>query len=131
MALDHEVPGSNPGGSTSCGPVAQRIERETRLINLVVADSLSPWHHSEDAMASYNVIQPSGGVPIKAWTKGVPFDDASEKQLENAARLPFIHKWIAAMPDVHAGIGATIGSVIPTTDAIIPAAVGVDLGCGM
>src|SRR5690606_11318170 len=47
------------------------------------------------------------------------------------ARLPFIHKHVAAMPDVHWGMGATVGSVIPTKGAIVPAAVGVDLGCGM
>jgi tRNA-splicing ligase RtcB (3'-phosphate/5'-hydroxy nucleic acid ligase) len=49
----------------------------------------------------------------------------------NVAQLPFIYKWVAAMPDVHWGIGATVGSVIPTRGAIIPAAVGVDIGCGM
>ncbi|MBM3225936.1 MAG: RtcB family protein, partial [Candidatus Tectomicrobia bacterium] len=80
---------------------------------------------------SYNVMQPTGGVPIKAWTHGVPVEEAAVQQLHNVARLPFIYKWIAVMPDVHWGIGATIGSVIPTTGAIIPAAVGVDLGCGM
>ena len=53
------------------------------------------------------------------------------QQLYNIAQLPFIHSHIAAMPDVHAGIGATVGSVIPTKGAIIPAAVGVDIGCGM
>ena len=58
-------------------------------------------------------------------------DDAARRQLANAARMPFVHKWVAVMPDVHPGIGATIGSVIPTEGAIIPAAVGVDLGCGM
>jgi tRNA-splicing ligase RtcB len=61
----------------------------------------------------------------------VPLEDAAQKQLLNAAQLPFIFKWIAAMPDVHWGIGATVGSVIPTKGAIIPAAVGVDIGCGM
>src|SRR5439155_2426077 len=61
----------------------------------------------------------------------VPLEDAALKQLLNAAQLPFIFKWIAAMPDVHWGIGATVGSVIPTKGAIIPAAVGVDIGCGM
>jgi tRNA-splicing ligase RtcB len=71
------------------------------------------------------------GAPIKAWVRGVPFDDGARKQLENAARLPFIYKWVAAMPDVHVGIGATVGSVIATKGAIIPAAVGVDIGCGM
>ncbi len=52
-------------------------------------------------------------------------------QLRNVAALPFIHKHVAAMPDVHFGFGATVGSVIPTKGAIIPAAVGVDIGCGM
>jgi len=80
---------------------------------------------------AYNVITPETGVPIKAWTKGVPLDDSARQQLLNAAQLPFIFKWIAAMPDVHWGIGATVGSVIPTKGAIIPAAVGVDIGCGM
>lgn len=78
---------------------------------------------------TYNVIQPHHGVPIKAWTRGVAVEEAAEKQLRNVASLPFIYKWIAAMPDVHWGIGATVGSVIPTKGAIIPAAVGVDLGC--
>ena len=73
---------------------------------------------------------PRGGL-IKSWTRGVPFDDNSREQLRNAADMPFIHKWVAAMPDVHAGIGATVGSVIPTAGAVIPAAVGVDIGCGM
>src|SRR6202046_3220985 len=80
---------------------------------------------------TYNVIAPETGVPVKAWTKGVPLEDAARKQLLNAAQLPFIFRWIAAMPDVHLGIGATVGSVIPTKGAIIPAAVGVDIGCGM
>ncbi len=79
----------------------------------------------------YEVFQPEGGVPVKSWTRGVPFEDSARRQLENVARLPFIHRWVAAMPDVHWGIGATVGSVIPTRGAIIPAAVGVDIGCGM
>jgi RNA-splicing ligase RtcB len=81
--------------------------------------------------AAYNVMKPGNGVPIKAWTKGVPLEDAARQQLLNVAQLPFIYKWVAAMPDVHWGIGATVGSVIPTRGAIIPAAVGVDIGCGM
>ena len=80
---------------------------------------------------SYEVTAVDGGVPVKSWTKGVPVDDDAKRQLQNAARMPFIHKWIAAMPDVHFGKGATVGSVIPTNKAIIPAAVGVDIGCGM
>ncbi|HYP05735.1 MAG TPA: RtcB family protein [Bryobacteraceae bacterium] len=79
----------------------------------------------------YELIRGESGTPIKAWVKGVQLEDAARKQLLNAAELPFIHKWIAAMPDVHYGIGATVGSVIPTKGAIIPAAVGVDIGCGM
>ena len=71
------------------------------------------------------------GRPIKAWVDGVPVDPKAQSQLERVAQLPFIHKWVAVMPDVHVGKGATVGSVIPTKGAIIPAAVGVDLGCGM
>jgi tRNA-splicing ligase RtcB len=80
---------------------------------------------------NYNVLTGETGVPIKAWTKGVQLEDQARKQLLNVAQLPFIFKWVAAMPDVHWGIGATVGSVIPTKGAIIPAAVGVDIGCGM
>ena len=58
-----------------------------------------------------------GGVPLKMWTHGVPVEDAARRQLENAARLPVVFKHIAAMPDVHFGIGATVGSVIPTRRA--------------
>ena len=80
---------------------------------------------------NYNTEQPEGGVPIKMWTKGVPVEDEAKKQLANTARLPIVFKHIAAMPDVHLGIGATVGSVVSTFKAIIPAAVGVDIGCGM
>lgn len=80
---------------------------------------------------NYNVLYTEGQAPIKAWTKGVSFDANSQQQVSNMASMPFIHKWIAIMPDVHLGKGATIGSVIPTVGAVIPAAVGVDLGCGM
>ena len=78
----------------------------------------------------YQVMQ-DGGVPIKSWTVGVPFEDEARRQLLNISKMPFIHQWIAAMPDVHLGKGATIGSVVPTLGAVIPAAVGVDIGCGM
>jgi len=71
------------------------------------------------------------GVPIKSWTKGVAVDQKARDQLERVARMPFIYKHVAVMPDVHVGIGATIGSVVPTVGAVIPAAVGVDIGCGM
>lgn len=72
-----------------------------------------------------------GGVPIKSWTRGVPFEEEAKRQLINIASMPFIHKWLAVMPDVHLGKGATIGSVVPSVGAVIPAAVGVDIGCGM
>src|SRR6267143_995459 len=89
----------------------------------------------QDALMSdeknYNVLTAANGAPIKAWPKGVQLEDQARQQLLNVAQLPFIFKWIAAMPDVHWGIGATVGSVIPTKGAIIPAAVGVDIGCGM
>ncbi len=74
-------------------------------------------------------VMSSARVPVKIWTHDV--DEKSKVQLANIASLPFIHHHVAAMPDVHLGIGATIGSVIATHKAIIPAAVGVDLGCGM
>src|SRR2546427_8444944 len=77
------------------------------------------------------VIEVEGGVPIKAWVRGVSLEDAAAQQLRNVARLPCVHGWVAVMPDVHWGVGATVGSVIPTVGAIIPAAVGVDIGCGM
>ncbi len=81
-------------------------------------------------MSKYNLLE-TGATPIKAWTQGVPIQDAAVEQLVNVARLPFVHKHVAAMPDVHWGLGATVGSVIPCKAAIIPAAVGVDIGCGM
>lgn len=80
---------------------------------------------------NYDIEETTGGVPVKMWTRGVPVEDEAKRQLANAARLPVVFRHIAAMPDVHVGIGATVGSVIPTLKAIIPAAVGVDIGCGM
>src|SRR6204780_3397205 len=73
----------------------------------------------------------TGNVPIFTWTNGVPVEESARQQLLNVASLPFIHDHVAVMPDVHWGKGATVGSVIPTKGAIIPAAVGVDIGCGM
>jgi len=80
---------------------------------------------------TYEFQDVQGGVPIKMWTRGVPVEDEARAQLSRAAKMPFIFKHVAAMPDVHVGIGATVGSVIPTKGAVIPAAVGVDIGCGM
>ena len=70
-----------------------------------------------------------GLVPVKVYTGEM--EPAARAQLVNISRLPIVHHHVAAMPDVHLGIGATVGSVIPTKRAIIPAAVGVDIGCGM
>jgi tRNA-splicing ligase RtcB len=81
--------------------------------------------------AQHIVLRGETGVPVKAWVRGVPLEEQAKQQLLNVAQLPFVFKWVAAMPDVHWGIGATVGSVIPTKGAIIPAAVGVDIGCGM
>lgn len=82
------------------------------------------------SQTNYEVMQ-DGGLPIKSWTKGVAFDSKAKEQLKNVSHMPFVHKWVAVMPDVHVGKGATIGSVVPTVGAVIPAAVGVDIGCGM
>jgi tRNA-splicing ligase RtcB len=80
---------------------------------------------------NFNVIENEGGAPVKAWTRGVSVEPKALEQLRRTASLPIIHGWVAAMPDVHVGIGATVGSVVPTLGAVIPAAVGVDIGCGM
>jgi tRNA-splicing ligase RtcB (3'-phosphate/5'-hydroxy nucleic acid ligase) len=78
----------------------------------------------------HEIIETSGS-PIKAWVSGVPFEKEARAQLTRVAELPFVFRHVAVMPDVHVGIGATVGSVIATTKAIVPAAVGVDIGCGM
>jgi tRNA-splicing ligase RtcB len=78
-----------------------------------------------------NVTKRDGAAPIKAWTDGVPVEAAALDQVEKLARMPFVHSHIALMPDVHAGIGSTVGTVVATKEAIIPACVGVDIGCGM
>ena len=80
---------------------------------------------------NFNVVADPGAKPIKMWNRGVEVEDAAMQQLRNVATLPFVHHHVAAMPDVHWGMGATVGSVIATRGAIIPAAVGVDIGCGM
>jgi len=68
-------------------------------------------------------------VPVKVWTDRI--EPEAIEQLKNTASLPFVFKHVAAMPDVHLGIGATVGSVVATKGAVCPAAVGVDIGCGM
>jgi len=81
--------------------------------------------------SGYEFHAVEGGSPLKMWIKGVSVEDKAMEQMRNVAKLPFIHKHVAAMPDCHWGMGATIGSVIATKGAIVPAAVGVDIGCGM
>src|SRR6185437_712173 len=75
------------------------------------------------------IFKDEGSAPVKAWTADI--EESALKQLHNLATLPFIHKHVAVMPDCHWGMGSTVGSVIPTRRAIVPAAVGVDIGCGM
>jgi len=83
------------------------------------------------AEQGFEVMAVEGGAPVKMWTRGVAVEPMAREQLARAAKMPFIFKHVAVMPDVHVGIGATVGSVIPTRGAVIPAAVGVDIGCGM
>ena len=82
-------------------------------------------------MSFYSVFTHTNCKPIKAWIGDLPIEEAAFTQLKNVSSLPFIFKHLAVMPDVHYGKGATVGSVIATQGAIIPAAVGVDIGCGM
>ena len=88
-------------------------------------------HMNIDRQRDHDILYAGQGAPIKLWTHGVPVEDDARAQLINTAQMPFIYKHLAVMPDVHLGKGSTIGSVIPTRGAIIPAAVGVDIGCGM
>src|SRR3546814_1353482 len=81
--------------------------------------------------SNYEWLHLEGQTPIKGWVRGVQLEDRAHEQLRNIASMPFVGPWVAVMPDVHLGIGATVGSVVPTRGAIIPAAVGVDIGCGM
>lgn len=81
-------------------------------------------------MSNYQVFTSENKV-IKAWVNDVAIEPEAIRQLQNTASLPFIFKHVAAMPDVHFGLGATVGSVVATQGAVIPAAVGVDIGCGM
>ncbi len=77
------------------------------------------------------VIEGRYGGLVKAWTDGVAFEAGAQEQAFNVAALPFIHEHVAIMPDTHKGYGAAVGTVIPTKGAVIPYAVGVDIGCGM
>jgi tRNA-splicing ligase RtcB len=82
-------------------------------------------------MTDHVVFKEDDGKPVKAWTIGVEFEAEARKQLTQLSKLPFLGHHVAVMPDVHAGKGCTVGSVIPTKRVIVPAFVGVDIGCGM
>ena len=79
---------------------------------------------------TYEEFTGRGGVPIRAWTRGVAFEEVARRQLENIARLPFVHPPVAAMPDVHLRKWATVASALPTVRAHVPAAAGLDIACG-
>ena len=79
----------------------------------------------------YDIRNDKGKIIARLWLPVEEIEDTALKQIYNMAGLPFIHKWVAIMPDVHTGIGATIGAVLPCDSVFIPAAVGVDIGCGM
>jgi tRNA-splicing ligase RtcB len=96
-----------------------------------VSDALIPLLLSCRKEVTAVEVFETAGHPVKAWVDGVEFDAGARRQVENIAALPFVHSHVAVMPDVHVGKGATVGSVIPTIGAIVPAAVGVDIGCGM
>jgi tRNA-splicing ligase RtcB len=80
---------------------------------------------------NFTVMDVEGGVPVLLWNKGVNIQEEAIQQLRNLAKMPFVYKHVAAMPDTHWGMGATVGSVFASEGAVIPAAVGVDIGCGM
>lgn len=100
----------------------------TPIVQGFLLGKQAAYHRREPIMPIQRILT-GGKVPVKIYTDDV--DPKALVQLNNMAQLPFVHGHVAAMPDVHVGIGATVGAVIPTKGAIIPAAVGVDIGCGM
>lgn len=100
----------------------------TPIVQGFLLGKQAAYHRREPIMPIQQILT-GGKVPVKIYTDDV--DPKALVQLSNMAQLPFVHGHVAAMPDVHVGIGATVGAVIPTKGAIIPAAVGVDIGCGM
>ena len=111
--------------------IARRLARQAAHAQKTAELAQSIVETPAASAHGFNQIQVPNGVPVKMWTQGVPVEEDAKAQLVNISRLPIVYKHVAVMPDVHLGIGATIGSVVPTIKAIIPAAVGVDLGCGM
>lgn len=96
-----------------------------------MVDSVLLWRKGKNVTDQGFVYEQGTRAGIKMWTRGVSVEESAMEQIRNVASLPFIHKHVAVMPDAHWGMGATVGSVIATKGAVIPAAVGVDIGCGM
>jgi tRNA-splicing ligase RtcB len=86
--------------------------------------------NQDNEYLGYNLIK-GNLVDVKMWTKLVPVESGAIDQLRSITHLPFVFKHVAAMPDVHIGTGSTVGTVLATHGTVIPAAVGVDIGCGM
>ena len=79
----------------------------------------------------FDLLHHEGDTPIKGWVRGVPLEHQAREQLRNIASMPFVGPWVAVMPDVHLGIGATVGSVVPTRGAIIPQPISTPTAAGM
>src|SRR5579859_3971010 len=77
---------------------------------------------------NYNNWTVNGKLVAKIWNKHVTIEDAAFRQIEETASMPFVKPYVAVMPDSHYGMGATVGSVVPTVGAIMPSCVGVDIG---
>jgi tRNA-splicing ligase RtcB len=126
--MEHREEGK---GAQPIGPTDDAAARVRFKLDSVLAYRSPDLEPTPRMTSTYLQEDVPGGVPIKSWTRGVPVEEEARRQLANVARLPIVFKHIAAMPDVHWGIGATVGTVLATRGAIIPAAVGVDIGCGM
>lgn len=111
-------------------PMAHLIRSAQQPLWICAKIGRMKQHHTMTS-SGIELLSPQGGKPVKMWKQGVPVEPAAKEQLEKLAQLPFVFHHVAVMPDVHVGKGSTIGSVIPTLGAVIPAAVGVDIGCGM
>ena len=109
--------------------IARRVPVETIATKGIRGDELATSSPSGTRrrleMQTWKV---TGGKSIRAWTDGVPLGEEAQAQLERASQLPFIQRHLAVMPDVHWGMGSTVGSVIPTKGAIIPAAIDMQYG---
>src|SRR5208283_167875 len=116
-------PSRNAGAATR--PARGEIRELRLLLPPAAASSGRRFFRPGDA------LPPNGMDNVRMWTQGVPVEEAAYRQIRNLASLPILGGHVAIMPDVHVGKGAAVGAVIATRGAIIPAAVGVDIGCGM